>query len=197
MKNLNRGFVNSLLLIILIIVVVSGVYLYSKKETYVNPVTDNTAVVSASTSTNSNVNHIGLADEAFIKATSNPDAKVIAKGDINKDGYEDAILQEINCGASCSISLDVVLNINNTSAVLAVSDAFEPAYYSSSAAKSELIKILIENGVISLTGYGLDCGGDRTTDSDICTKEKWDVLHTIKFKLNSANSASKYYLERI
>lgn len=141
--------------------------------------------------------YASLTDAAFIKVTADPKGKVLARGDINQDGYEDALVQELHCGASCSVSLDVVLNNKNIDAQLAVSGGFEPGFKSSSAAKSSLTYVSIKEGVISLTGYGLDCGGDSGLDSDICTEENWHKIKTLQFTLNSTNGGSKYYLKRL
>ncbi len=136
-----------------------------------------------------------LPDEVFIKASLDPTGKVVARGDINGDVYEDAVVKVSTCGASCSTNLMVVLNNKNIDTdVLDVS--FDPGFKSSSAAKSDVTNVSIKNGIISLTGYGLDCGNPNQ-EADICTQEKWSVVKTIKFKLISANGASKYNLERV
>jgi hypothetical protein len=65
-----------------------------------------------------------LSDEIFIKAVADPQAKVLVRGDLNSDGYEDAIVQVISCGVSCSVDLEAVLNnMNNSASVVALIDS--------------------------------------------------------------------------
>ncbi len=116
-----------------------------------------------------------LADNMFVAATQDADATILAKGDLNNDTYEDAIMAVVFCGASCSLSLEVILNIENRSTKPLDNISFD-GYKSSSATKSDLSKVTIENGIVSLTGKGLDCIED-------CTEEKWNVEKTIQYKL--------------
>jgi hypothetical protein len=128
------------------------------------------------TSSNSNI----LSDAVFIQATSDAQGKVLARGDINGDGYEDAIVQEMNCGASCGINLAVVLNDHNSKVTLFNPTKyanFEPAYSGSGAAKSELTNVSINDEIISLTGRGLECEND-------CDEKKWNTIRTVKYKFD-------------
>lgn len=132
-------------------------------------------------------------DTSFRLAVGDPNAKILAKGDVNGDGYEDAVVEEIHCGASCSISLQVVLNQRNINAKLLEDknypDTFSPAYVSSSAAKSEVTSISIKNGVISLTGKGLACSSSNAewNSEEYCTEEKWNVVKTVTYKFDGVN----------
>ncbi|MBC7981843.1 hypothetical protein H7X65_02085 [Candidatus Parcubacteria bacterium] len=119
-----------------------------------------------------------LNETMFVAATSDPDAVVLATGDLNNDTYEDAIMAVAFCGASCSLSLEVVLNIENRSTKSLDNVSFD-GYKSSSATKSDLKSVKIENGIITLVGKGLDCEED-------CTEGKWNVEKTIQYKLEGA-----------
>lgn len=118
-----------------------------------------------------------LGDNMFIAATQDADATILAKGDLNNDTFEDAIMAVVFCGASCSLSLEVILNVENRSTRALDNVSFD-GYKSSSATKSDLSAVTIENGVITLTGKGLDCLED-------CTEEKWNVEKTIQYRLES------------
>ena len=116
-----------------------------------------------------------LGDNMFVAATQDADATILAKGDLNGDKFDDAIMAVAFCGASCSLSLEVILNVENRS-TKALDNVNFDGYKSSSATKSDLSSVTIENGIITLTGKGLDCLED-------CTEEKWNVEKTIEYKL--------------
>ncbi len=126
-----------------------------------------------------------LSDAQFLAAASGSQkAEIREKGDINGDGYQDAIVQAVNCGASCSVDLVVVLNQNNTSTKL-IAPTFSPAFMSSSAAKSNVTNVTIaDNGTVSLTGQGLACTPSGSEAP--CTQDKWSVVKTINYKWNGA-----------
>jgi hypothetical protein len=172
MQNPNQKLIIGAALLLLVVIGACIVFYKRESETLVSP---------------SSVT-LSLTDDQFISVTNDPLGKVIARGDINMDGYEDAIVQKIHCGASCSVGLDVVLNNKNVNAEIALSDAFQPEYNPGGAAKSELINTRIEDGFIYLTGYGLDCG---------CTEEEWKTITSLKFAFASTNGASQYYLARV
>ncbi len=203
MKNYKKGFIIPLVWgIVALLAIGLGSYIFinqQAKAPTTNQVENNVATTSDS-SVNSqaisstqnqplNLNPTSLTDAQFIAAGSDdPQAKVVARGDINGDGYEDAIVQEVHCGASCSIGLQVVFNDHNSSAKLFHStkyETFEPAYMSSSAAKSEITNISIKNGIISLTGMGLACTPPGTEEA--CTQEKWNVVRTVTYKFNGTD----------
>ncbi len=121
-----------------------------------------------------------ISDSFFLKEF--PDGKIMAKGDINGDGFEDAIVEEVHCGASCGIGLHIILNKGNkdTYAIVGKYASFEPLYRGSSAWKTALTSITIENGLIYLTGYGFD-------DTEIDTPES-KVIRTLKFKLEGSET---------
>ncbi len=113
-----------------------------------------------------------LTDEDYIKAVGD-DGDIIVKGDINHDGYVDAIVGKTFCGASCSIELIVVMNNENKTATAREDVSFD-GYKAGSATKSDVEKITIEDGVISVIGKGLDCYED-------CTEEKWNMIRKIRY----------------
>jgi hypothetical protein len=189
MKIKQRGSV-SIVVIIVILVCAVGICTYFYNKNVSMPVTDEGVEVSTTTSSAVTKHKDSLSDSEFISVVDDPQAKVVARGDINNDGYEDAIVQDMHCGASCSIGLLVVFNQQNSSVKLFTPEkyeTFEPAYMSSSAAKSQITSVSIKDGIISLTGYGLSCGGDRTKDTDLCTEEKWRVLKTVNYKFDGTN----------
>ena len=160
MKNKQKGFIVPIIIgIIALIIVGGGIYFYSnQKNKVVSPISNE--IVSTSTPINTeNLKTNSLTDAQFVKAVGDPEAKVVARGDINRDGYEDAIIEQMSCGASCGFSLQVAFNLNNTSVKLLKAQKgyqqFEPAYVGSSAIKSSVTNISIKNGIISLTGKGL------------------------------------------
>lgn len=175
--NTQKGFSSLFILSLLIILIGGGLYLYSEK-------------------TSKEIVSNKLSDEVILKAVSDPKGKIMARGDVNGDGFEDAIVQGISCGASCAVFLEVVLNNKNIDAQL-LNVSFEPGFKSSSAAKSQLTNVSIVDEVISLTGYGLDCGGNSGLDSDVCTEENWNIIRTINYKLDLIPGSLEYSLERI
>lgn len=166
----------------ILIIVGLGIYTYSDKKTSEEVV--NTQVEVATTT-----KPTSLSDDAFKSVLEDPEAKILAKGDINGDGFEDAVLSEMYCGASCSTSLQAVLNENNKTAKLLKNknnyDTFSPAYVGSSAAKSSVSEVKIENGIISLTGIGLQC--TPAGSEEACTEEKWSVVKTVTYKFDGTN----------
>jgi hypothetical protein len=195
MKNYQKGFITPLVWgIVALLAVGLGSYIYINQSSNTPVATTsyssvNTQATSSTQNQPSTLNSNNLTDAQFIAAGSDdPQAKVVARGDINGDGYEDAIVQEVHCGASCSIGLQVVFNDHNSSAKLFHStkyETFEPAYMSSSAAKSEITNISIKNGIISLTGMGLACTTPGTEEA--CTQEKWNVVRTVTYKFNGTD----------
>ncbi|MDB5204775.1 MAG: hypothetical protein JWP09_803 [Candidatus Taylorbacteria bacterium] len=182
MKNTQRNFI--LFIILAVAVIGGGVYFYSTKKASTDLVD-----TQFHTEADQNANITSLPDTSFKSAVGDLDANILARGDVNGDGYEDAVVQEIHCGASCSVSLQVVLNEGNVSAKLVKDknypDTFSPAYVASSAIKSEVTSVSIKNGIISLTGKGLAC----TTPSleEACTEEKWNVIKTATYKFDGSN----------
>jgi len=130
-----------------------------------------------------------LTDAIFIATTEDSQGKVVARGDVNGDGFEDAIVQEVHCGASCSISLQLVLNDQNKTAKLVKDknypDTFSPAFSASGADKSGVRNISIKNGIISLIGKGLAC--NPFNSKDLCTEEKWNVVKTATYRFDGTN----------
>jgi hypothetical protein len=91
------------------------------------------------------------------------------RGDINSDGYEDAVIEDGSCGASCSSNRIVILN-NKDGTAREIRNGFD-VIVPSSAAQSSIEKVSIDNGVISLTGYGF---------ADV---KDWHTLETAEYKL--------------
>jgi hypothetical protein len=148
--------------------------------------TDVQSTSSVATTTEvKSVNKNTLPDSEYLRVIDNPNVKILAKGDIDLDGTEDAILADIQCGASCGTSLLVVFNKNGRPQLLTGPTAsFAPAFYGSSAAKSAVSDITIKNGIITLTGLGLDCMNSGSNEGDYCTEEKWNILKSVTYKFD-------------
>lgn len=193
-KNQQSGFASIVFGIIIILMLGGGVYFYTKQkdEVKVEEMGVTTDIQGTSTAVETEtVSKTSLPDSEFLKTflKDDPKAAIMARGDINMDGYEDVIVQEIHCGASCSVGLQVVLNDKNiTASVLKdknYPDTFSPAFMSSSAAKSAIDKISIKNGIISLSGSGLACGSSDSEEP--CTQEEWSIVKTVQYKFDGKN----------
>ena len=147
-----------------------------------------TKSVSVSTGTTANST---LTDAQFIAATS-PDyrngggAHILAKGDANQDGYEDAIVMNLSCGAGCIYYLRLVLNEDNKLAKVISSD-FDGVNGSPAAFKSSISTITINGGIISITGSGLDCSLSDLGDSKDCIATEdnmWPTSKTINYRFD-------------
>lgn len=129
-----------------------------------------------------------LTDVFYKTAVGNSATRVLAKGDINSDGYNDAVVEEMHCGASCSTSLQLVLNIKGEKAFLFKDknypDTFAPAFKASSVIKSEVNSVEIKNGRILLTGKGLAC---TSKPEDVCTDVKWNLVKTATYVFDGTN----------
>ena len=195
-----KGFLIPLVIIIIAVLAIGGgsyVYNQNKKSPSVarsKEVSNNTTASSTQATTTHQTAATSsprLTDSQFIKVigTNSDKAEVVARGDINNDGYEDAVVQTVSCGASCAFKLSVVFNQGNGTAKLYVpanpDGAFEPIYNGSGASKSQLTNISIKDGIITLTGNGLDCLKPNTEAA--CIEKEWDTLKTFKFKFDGKN----------
>lgn len=75
------------------------------------------------------------------------DAKVIARGDINMDGYEDIALRTNTCWASCGNGIEFLLN-DKKGGIIDLNLSI-PGYVGAGAGKSLVDSITISNGVIT------------------------------------------------
>ena len=188
-----KSFAGIAVVILMTLAVIGGgVYFYSKQKVPLKVVDTQveTQVETQVDPTNTgNPGTAVISDASFKTAVGDPEAKILAKGDVNGDGYEDAVVQEIHCGASCSVSLQVVLNKKNITAKLVKDknypDTFSPAYQATSAVKSEVTSVSIKNGIISLTGTGLAC--TTPGSEDVCTEDKWNVIKTATYRFDGSN----------
>lgn len=190
MKNIQKGFIGIFAIVLIALAVIGGeVYVYSTQKSYIDvPIAhvDTTSNTSSSTTSNTvtptiSSNKTGLSDAVFLAAVGANATKVRARGDINGDGYEDAIVEEIHCGAGCSLDLEIVFNQKNTSAKLFNPPQyanFEPSYRGSSAIKSNVTDITIKNGIISFTGTALEC------PDSICDEAHRNTVRTVTYKFD-------------
>ncbi len=100
---------------------------------------------------------VHMPDSFFTKAATNdPQAKVLARGDLNGDGYEDAIVQEVTCGASCRVDAIIVLNKKNIRVKRLDGVDYFAGFVADGALKTELTHVMIKNGIITLVGKGFE-----------------------------------------
>lgn len=189
MKNKQSGFASILLVILVLVGVGGGAYFYTKQKNEIKIVDTSLSTDVQGTSTMAtttevkSVSKTTLSDAEFLKVV--PEGRVLAKGDIDLNGTLDAIILDIQCGASCGASLQVVFNKNGKAELLTSSTAnFSPAFYGASAAKSAIPDITIKNGIITLTGQGLDCMKGKATEVDYCSEEKWNISKSVTYKFN-------------
>jgi hypothetical protein len=83
----------------------------------------------------------------------------ITRGDVNKDGLEDAFVFITNCGASCGSTFIAVINKDKS-----VPDAFlindpEEGIVTAGATQSEIKKITIKNGIIAINANVANADG--------------------------------------
>ncbi len=158
------------LIAVLILIIIAGTYyiFHLKNAQEELPAENATTTVQ--------VAEPGLTDEQLIGVTEDDEGKVLARGDLNGDKFEDAIVAETFCGASCSVGLAVILNHENKSAKLVENTHFD-GYTAGTALQTDIQEVTIENGIISITGKGLDCGLD-------CVEERWNEVKTLKYQLH-------------
>lgn len=97
----------------------------------------------------------------------------ITRGDINNDGYEDALVVEGHCGASCGNSIYIVLNQKNgIGKLIGVSI---DKHISSGASQTSIKNITINDGIVAITANGFK-------DSS-----NWDTLVTKEFRFDGSN----------
>ncbi len=118
-------------------------------------------------------------------------SEVMAQGDLNGDGFEDAILENTTCGASCGITLMAIINQKDGTAKIQDISNQKEYIVGSSAYMTDINSILIEKGIVSIRASGF------------LDEPKWVgfVAKNFKFeneKLNQINSSSKNWnLENI
>ncbi len=122
----------------------------------------------------------------------NPDAEqvsIVGRGDINKDGFEDAIIMSDYCGAGCVYHLSLALNNNNQS-VKEINVDFDGINGSPSAFKSLIATTTIRDAVISVTGSGFDCQKvpEKLIDEQcrVSKDNQWLDSKTIQYRFNGA-----------
>lgn len=134
-------------------------------------------------------NAVSISDNDLRYAVGVDDLDILARGDVNGDGYEDVLVEYLDCGASCAVNLQIVLNEGGKRAVLLKGknypDTFSPAYESSSAAKSEITSASIKDGIISITGRGLECTPPNSEET--CTEENWNIVKTVTYEFDGGS----------
>ena len=92
----------------------------------------------------------------------------IVRGDLNGDGYEDAIVEEGHCGASCGIGLILIINQKNGEGALFSGDF--KSLVTSGAGQTGIQSISIENGTVSIAAYGF--AGSKNPNEVVTKKLK-------------------------
>ncbi len=194
--NTQKGF-STLLVLLLILVVTVGVWVYTQTEIFyktdsvVEDVQKNnesikstsTKVIKSETMVTSKVD-FSLSDEVIndiLKGESAASSNwvdidlgfsEITKGDINDDGYEDALFIVTSCGASCGSSLGAIINQKNGEGKN-ISINSEKYIRPSSAMQTGITDIQISNGTVSITANGF------------IGEDDWDESVTKKFKVEN------------
>ena len=201
MKNYQKeGFVIPLVLgIIALLVIGLGSYVYFNKHSKIllpNQTKNNIAnqVINTKLSDDEIVSALGGCSDKSgnntIKFTKNPKGdgyvctnyfgdsfgvSMITHGDINNDGYEDAVVINISCGGSCGTSSSVVINQKDGTGKVVGYTGLNDALMGGGVNQTSIEKMSIDNGIISVTAQGFK---DQTD---------WNTVVTKKFKLEGNN----------
>lgn len=110
---------------------------------------------------------------------------IAAKGDINGDGYQDAVVSATSCGASCGNNLDVIMNDKNGSAHKLPGIEF-PGYKIAGALQTSLKSVSIGDGIISVTANNFEGDGEYSIIEAAETRNFRLIGNKIVYKDQSA-----------
>ncbi len=108
------------------------------------------------------------------------DIKVVARGDVNDDGYEDVVVAGLWCWASCGNSLGVIINSGGKEAVSKYLDSGFPGWEGSGAGKTTLKTVVIKDGIISVTAQNFN--DFKGTSSDITRRYRVEGTTIVEVK---------------
>ncbi len=155
-----------IIILILILVILTSGYIYLNN----NPITEQDIIKNE------------VSDEYFlsiyeeeVEAINEPEIKIVARGDINMNGLEDAVVLFWSCGASCGYSYDFILqNYDSVPTFLMKGERYESLIIGSSAAKTDVTDIEINDGKVIFTGYGF--GDDRWDNRDELKTYEFSII---------------------
>lgn len=188
MKKLDKsGFATLFIVAIVLIAAVGGVLVMVLNNKNTNDkIVDTPVAIKKKDAAKKPQDVMAVTDKDFVMATTDAQAKVLARGDINNDSLDDAVVRVVACGASCSVLLEVVFaHKDSKPTMLKSSDnyaQFGPAYKGDTAVKSSITSVSIDKGIISLTGQGLDCGGG--SGAATCPEQEWAKVKTATYKFD-------------
>lgn len=128
--------------------------------------------------------------EDAIKAVVDPGGEsasmtVLAWGDVDDDGDEDAVVMTGFCGASCGNEVDLILDEDSVPVLYEFQGdaAFAPWFVGGGAAQSSLTAATIDGSMITLTGTGL-CGDLPVVETDEPGACNYTVERTATYLFN-------------
>ncbi len=105
--------------------------------------------------------------QASNKSGTYQTAKVLARGDLNSDGLQDAILETTYCDPNCSYNLDVVINSASGKATLVMPNN---NFYAGNGLRTTIKSASISNNIITLFGMNFLDNSEWNTESTIKVK---------------------------
>ena len=119
---------------------------------------------------------------------NNPMARIAAVGDINNDGYGDAIV--CNGSYPCESNLTAILNPKDDLTKPLIYVNFSPSYVGSGENETDIYNVSIKDGVVSLTGFGiLDCV--NVTEQELCKPDDRTVTEIATYIYDGKNMVQK------
>mgnify|MGYP001585622541 CR=1 FL=1 len=166
--NTQKGSVIPTVIAIVVLVIVGGVFIVSKKAGYI---TDNTPsdilqpleipMLTDKQISDTALSGLNIGKNGQPNTDSDFSVNKIVRGDLNEDRLDDAIVIVKHCGASCGTMLEVIVN-NNGLPSRVVTNASGRAPNSTSE-KSDIVNVLIHSdGKITVINQGLS--GGQSTD---------------------------------
>ena len=138
------------------------------------------AIIANNSTQGNPVRKVSSSQYDFLSGRGSLIVNYTAKGDLNGDGLEDAIVQETWCSASCGAVFTFIVNLKNTSSQrpIRVFDLTPPGIVLTGYKQATIRSVTINKGVISISA------NDGTKN------------FTNKYKLKLAGT-STYYLQKI
>lgn len=104
-------------------------------------------------------------------------AKVLARGDLNNDGLQDAILETTYCDPNCSYNLDVVINSASGKAQHIMPNN---NFYAGNGLRTTIKSASISNNIITLFGMNFLDDSEWNTEMTIKVKFEGGLLVQVK-----------------
>lgn len=103
------------------------------------------------------------------KTTTYQTARVLARGDLNNDGLQDAVLETAYCDPNCSYNLDVVINSASGKATLVMPNN---NFYAGNGLRTTIKSASISNNMINFVGMNFLDNSEWNTEA--AKKAKFD-----------------------